>query len=1574
MPVAELFGVTEFDPLRIDGAGDPVMLTEPSSAAALLDITGAADAASPGTTATGPGGVDVFQGDGLRLAGWPFGDPPTVEPAEEAAGIIQNTARDVLAEEMPAGGDYTPRTEDRPATVRVRNGFLLDGTGVRVGEDGTIFLTPPTPAEDREGIDTGPRSGLEDAGVRAASNPSGGFLTSTDSAELLADVGEVGRRQVIAPDSGSGTDLFGTTGAGDGLLVADRPVVEPAREGAERINRAAEDTLFRQMPASSGVTPATGDRPAGVVRDGGFASDGTRIRLREDGSVIVPGSTRLEDLPVEDTDPRGPQSRLDSAAVLVAANPVTEDFRIVSDSGSGWLDPERAGDARSSVMSPELAALLDIPGADDEIVPAGAVDGPRGGPTVGWSGPELTAEIDRMVVSGSPTRVLAAAPPSEPAGSGGGRDGTISAPAENLDGIDPGNDALREGGLRQRDVDYGANLTSVLEDVDLSSGNVLVIGNTGHPFPEAEAAAAAGFQTVLRTDGVDPATPGANSLTEQRNTAQLPPTGAYGPFRGLYIGTDAHRDAMSPEGPGRLGPDAIPQDPDVTQVVVLTEAPFGQVAGEPWTVNPYDDDDDLAPLSWYQQRGVQVRNYGLDPRVPGSEPDFDSYMLRRSSATPDSPSTLESGQPTRPLSDGTADQRDQAGAPVTDALNRVSSRQVGMDLDRLRDEGTLVAGPLAGNIPTPLFTRTTMEELDTAVRNNDLTFSGMALDRNLTSVPQGGGRDGDDEEVPAPAGDGPRNGDGVGRTGPELTAEIDRMVAGASDGTPQAVSAGEPGGAVPPVYFTDPSAEGGTPPQSGGSSTVIAQLAGSIDPVQPGDAEPSGTGVPDGAGGGGPIMSTVVDGTGSPGDWYSARLGRTPEELVGTWLTETQDVPTNYAEVGSLYFPEQIIAPANRPTAGWVNTTLADQLPSRADGTETTFQEDMQESLARLDVEARTVLDPSAATDELVFGLRDLGTALQDPAVPLVSTGNPGTRQEGRDAATALLNLRAQQSPSGDPLTSAMQFTEAMCVLGQACGSLTDDQVVSLQYAVDQGADLQQAGLEVARDNALTSGSRSGGSLRDQRYRECVGQLCGADSLLGDVLSIPVDPGVTGSDALGALGVVPQGVVAAPLTSLLTRNPAVSELSRGRPTTPSNVLRGEEYVRETQQTLAGLGIDPGQLTLPNDENRQVALRSAQDAYGTAVREFQADPSSAAAQQTYEDYLASTAGLYGEMFPERQAGRPVIGRTAETGVAAEGDPRALFQQGQDIVLGELYRQFGNQDLSFDEFTSVLDDGGIPGGSAADPVTMTSFGGRDPGDVGDDRTIPFLNRPVEPGEVVTYLVDPGDGAAGVRLDTLDGTSRNLPRTDGTIAASLTVGETNPRFSVAIGDTPTGEDVLNLDVGRYGGTLSNENEVLSFARSFPTFRFGDARIDYELPLEHEFELSPYMDQEIDVERAAVSVTCPDGMCLTVTASGNATVTRPGRPTESITPFLPLGFDQVPEATSDPETPANTASGSPGVTELLESPDISRNADPVFDTRTAGLTFLPELAALDAGSRPGRTVGTTPNPGTAESSSTST
>ena len=201
-------------------------------------------------------------------------------------------------------------------------------------------------------------------------------------------------------------------------------------------------------------------------------------------------------------------------------------------------------------------------------------------------------------------------------GSSSGRDGVITAPSENLNGLPPGFDGLREGDRRQRDIDFGRNLTSILRDIDPAQGNILLIGNTGHPFPEAEAAAAAGFQVVLRTDGVDPNTPGAQELAAQRNTAQLPPPGAYGPFRGLYVGTDAHRDT---EGRGRLSADAIPLDPDITRAIVLTEAPFGAVAGEQWTVNPYRDDD-LAPLKWYQERGVPVTEFGIDPQSPRQGP------------------------------------------------------------------------------------------------------------------------------------------------------------------------------------------------------------------------------------------------------------------------------------------------------------------------------------------------------------------------------------------------------------------------------------------------------------------------------------------------------------------------------------------------------------------------------------------------------------------------------------------------------------------------------------------------------------------------------------------------------------------------------------------------------------------------------------------------------------------------------------------------------------------------------------------------------------------------------------------
>ncbi|CAA9422646.1 MAG: hypothetical protein AVDCRST_MAG66-2807 [uncultured Pseudonocardia sp.] len=61
-----------------------------------------------------------------------------------------------------------------------------------------------------------------------------------------------------------------------------------------------------------------------------------------------------------------------------------------------------------------------------------------------------------------------------------------------------------------------------------------------------------------------------------------------------------------------MSPDAIPQDPDVTQAIVLTEGTFG-AAREPWREITVVEDD-LAPLKWYQERGVPVTRIGLDPR------------------------------------------------------------------------------------------------------------------------------------------------------------------------------------------------------------------------------------------------------------------------------------------------------------------------------------------------------------------------------------------------------------------------------------------------------------------------------------------------------------------------------------------------------------------------------------------------------------------------------------------------------------------------------------------------------------------------------------------------------------------------------------------------------------------------------------------------------------------------------------------------------------------------------------------------------------------------------------------------
>ena len=309
------------------------------------------------------------------------------------------------------------------------------------------------------------------------------------------------------------------------------------------------------------------------------------------------------------------------------------------------LSSDLPGGSDQQDAFPDVVAVEPLAPSDPSLVPASSdpslVPGPVSGadvessslvvaPVPDWSAPPvLDAEVwDEMGTASSAVLVSSTgtddlqvasgqATTTPVPSSGSGRDGTISAPPEVLDGIAPGIDAERQWDVQRRDAGYRNNLTNVLDQVDLSQGNTLLVGATGHPYPEAEAAAAAGFQVVVRTDGVDPTTAAGERLAEQRNSAVLPPPGAYGPFRGLYVGT---------EGRGGLRPAAIPQDPDVTQAVVLTQGEFGTVAGERWEENPYTNADDLAPLTWYQERGIPVTEFGLEPRQVNGVIDSDRLL------------------------------------------------------------------------------------------------------------------------------------------------------------------------------------------------------------------------------------------------------------------------------------------------------------------------------------------------------------------------------------------------------------------------------------------------------------------------------------------------------------------------------------------------------------------------------------------------------------------------------------------------------------------------------------------------------------------------------------------------------------------------------------------------------------------------------------------------------------------------------------------------------------------------------------------------------------------------------------
>ena len=390
---------------------------------------------------------------------------------------------------------------------------------------------------------------------------------------------------------------------------------------------------FESSPVSEVGSGLLGDGPDTSGAVAAESSDPSLVAGPVSGVDVESSSLVVAPVPVPVTAPEGS-----------FAPEVWGELDVVGlESSVPELSSDLPGGSDQQDAFPDVVAVEPLAPSDPSLVPASSdpslVAGPVSGVDVESSSlvvapvpdrsapPVLDAEVwDELGTASSAVLVSSTGTDDLQAASGqatrtpvpsSGRDGTISAPPEVLDGIALGIDAERPWDVQRRDAGYRNNLTNILDQVDLSQGNTLLVGATGHPYPEAEAAAAAGFQVVVRTEGVDPTTAAGERLAEQRNSAVLPPPGYNGPFRGLYVGT---------EGRGGLHPDAIPQDPDVTQAVVLTQGEFGTVAGERWEENPYVDADDLAPLTWYQERGIPVTEFGLEPRQVNGVIDSDRLL------------------------------------------------------------------------------------------------------------------------------------------------------------------------------------------------------------------------------------------------------------------------------------------------------------------------------------------------------------------------------------------------------------------------------------------------------------------------------------------------------------------------------------------------------------------------------------------------------------------------------------------------------------------------------------------------------------------------------------------------------------------------------------------------------------------------------------------------------------------------------------------------------------------------------------------------------------------------------------
>ena len=310
---------------------------------------------------------------------------------------------------------------------------------------------------------------------------------------------------------------LGAVGVFTGTGLADEGDAAGDTTGSSSQNATADagDAEYVEPDFSDGI-----DSGIYVESESGDGIDREIYFESEFGDEIDPGIYR---------EPGDPAQLFDGPTTYESAGDVPNvDEQLIAYTGAGVEDEadSESGGPSAAAEGPVGSAPVSLPEPVDVTYASdGRMDG--GGPTSSTSGVALGRQ-----------GAFAQAGPVPARSGGDGRDGTIAAPPENLEGIAPGVDTQRQGDSRQRDIDYAENLANALGDVDLSQGNTLLISNTGHAIPEAEAAAAAGFQG---RDAHRRCRPGHGQRSSAGGAAQHGPVAARGRLRPVPGPVHRHR-------------------------------------------------------------------------------------------------------------------------------------------------------------------------------------------------------------------------------------------------------------------------------------------------------------------------------------------------------------------------------------------------------------------------------------------------------------------------------------------------------------------------------------------------------------------------------------------------------------------------------------------------------------------------------------------------------------------------------------------------------------------------------------------------------------------------------------------------------------------------------------------------------------------------------------------------------------------------------------------------------------------------------------------------------------------------